>query len=391
MPYDVMLNQLVSGYLAESVVTGEQGGQGSVVTSEFISSEDGDAFIERLEGFPTELLWLLSSERRVRPSMVDHLVAVIRRDRSATIYVNELNLVLGVRSKGKMEAGRGVSFGEITEIQRLSFVDQQAGQVLTIPRDAGFICLFSLGWRKGLFFDFTPLLGSDRPYDLEEQCGRCFAHLNFQHILKITEETWRAFFERQWFPFIMLQATTIRSMMEFAHNQYGIDALTTTIAQEVAVQLQTRLAAWETSCFFNPHLPLLRQAVERHLAGDYISAVSILYPRIEGLMREYHRSVSAKSPSQNNLAESITSSPATPEQYLNLYLPKHFERFLTDVYFPHFDPGDPRVVSRNTVAHGVAPSDQFTLKSSLIGLLIVDQIFHFTQYGRRTFPEGREG
>jgi len=192
----------------------------------------------------------------------------------------------------------------------------------------------------------------------------------------------RAFFEHQWFPFIMLRASTIRSMVEFAHNQHGIDSLTTSISQEVAAQLQTRLTAWETSCFFKPHLLLFRQAVERHLADDYISAVSILYPRIEGLMREYHGSVSAKSPNQNSLAESVTSSPATPEQHLNLYLPKHFERFLKDVYFPSFDPHDPRVVSRHTVAHGVAPSDQFTLKSSLIGLLIVDQIFHFTQYGR---------
>jgi hypothetical protein len=60
-----------------------------------------------------------------------------------------------------------------------------------------------------------------------------------------------------------------------------------------------------------------------------------------------------------------------------LFLPKNFQRYLKEVYFAGFDPRNPMDLSRNTVSHGVAPVEKFSLKSSLIGLLILDQLFHY--------------
>ena len=56
--------------------------------TEFVSSEDGQELIRRLEGFPTELLGMVAAQGRVvAPSQVDHLLAVIRPDRTGTVYV----------------------------------------------------------------------------------------------------------------------------------------------------------------------------------------------------------------------------------------------------------------------------------------------------------------
>jgi hypothetical protein len=58
----------------------------------------------------------------------------------------------------------------------------------------------------------------------------------------------------------------------------------------------------------------------------------------------------------------------------SLLLPNNFRRYLEDVYFAHFDPNNPDVLSRHSVAHGVAPADDYSLKGASVGLLILDQL-----------------
>jgi hypothetical protein len=50
-----------------------------------------------------------------------------------------------------VEAGEAVYESDLIDIESLVFKD------VDFPADAGILCLFSTGWRKGLFFDFGPL------------------------------------------------------------------------------------------------------------------------------------------------------------------------------------------------------------------------------------------
>jgi hypothetical protein len=61
----------------------------------------------------------------------------------------------------------------------------------------------------------------------------------------------------------------------------------------------------------------------------------------------------------------------------SLLLPIRFSKYLQDVYFAGFDPNQPTPVSRNSIAHGVADPQDYSLKASTIGLLTLDQIFYF--------------
>ena len=79
MPFEITLDEIPAGYL-HSV---HENGDAIVCISDFTSSEDGDFFISRLEGFPDKIISLLG----VKASIIDHLLAIIRPDKTATVYL----------------------------------------------------------------------------------------------------------------------------------------------------------------------------------------------------------------------------------------------------------------------------------------------------------------
>ncbi|HLK55842.1 MAG TPA: hypothetical protein VKU00_04740 [Chthonomonadaceae bacterium] len=94
MPVDITLAETRIGYSTGNARAGEKIG---IEVGGFYTTEDGYAFIKRLEGLPSQILLLLPTQ--IRPSQVDHMLVIIRRDKSATVYVNELVFKLDVRFK----------------------------------------------------------------------------------------------------------------------------------------------------------------------------------------------------------------------------------------------------------------------------------------------------
>ncbi len=370
MPYEITSKDFPNGYAASSARKGENV---SVIVREFTSSEDGDIFISRLEGIPSSIINSLPQERGIKSSIVDHLLAIIRRDETATVYVNELDIRTRIIIKGRdIEAGQPVFSDDIADIQRLIL------HGITIPDDAGIVFLFSKGWRKGFYYDLKPLVGPDfspRDYDLELLFGQYYAYLSFQHLFKLTEAGWDALIAQKWFPFISLKNRTIREIITYAKEGWNVDELTERISKELTDLLPSMLKKWERNNLFESHFMFFKQAAERYLTGDYISTASILYPRIEGLMRTYLSSINKNvKPSPKNLVTSVVDARADEMHNFSLLLPNNFRRYLEEVYFANFDPNNPNVLSRHSVAHGVAPANDYSLKGATIGLLILDQL-----------------
>src|SRR5258708_1144305 len=92
MPHEITLDIVPSGVAGSSARKDEKG---VIAIREFSSSEDGDSFIQRLEGLANSLLSRLPNEAKINPSLIDHLLVVIRRDKTATFYINELPFKLG--------------------------------------------------------------------------------------------------------------------------------------------------------------------------------------------------------------------------------------------------------------------------------------------------------
>jgi len=249
---------------------------------------------------------------------------------------------------------------------------------ITVPVDAGIVFLFSQGWRKGLYYDLKPLVRPEFParqYDLEKLCGQFFAYVKFQHLFKVTDVEWDALIAQKWFPFVSLKNETIKSIINYVRNGCDIDEITESIASELTNILPSILKNLRRNPLFGSHLPLFEQAIDRYLAGDYISTASIVYPRIEGLMRTYLSS-SGKSVKRTSkhLVKSVIEARANDLHHFGGLLPNNFQRYLKEVYFANFDPQHPDVLSRHSVAHGVAPAHDFSLKAATIGLLIRDQL-----------------
>jgi hypothetical protein len=379
MPYEITFKDLPAGYLAAAV---QEGGQAIITIREFVSSEDGDGFVTRLEGIPSQIISMLPSETRIKPSIVDHLLAIIRNDKTATVYVNELTILSDVIFKGRdINRGDPVYVDDIADILRVRFLGVE------IPKDAGVLFLFSEGWRKGLFYDFKPLSSEEaheRDYDLEILLGQYYAYLGFQQLFRITDDQWNNLIAQKWFPFISLKRETIKKIISYAENGWNIDKLTDAIADEVSALIPAFLNKWERSNVFKAHFPLLKQATDRFIEKDYISATSILYPRIEGLMRTYHLGTDRNDRvTQSKLVASVLQARANERHAFSLLLPGSFRRYLEDVYFADFDPSNAELLSRHTVSHGVAPAEFFSLKGAVIGLLLLDQLsFYIRSQGQ---------
>ena len=182
MPAEINFEMPPAGYASAPARDSDQ--TASVQFREFTSTEDGQCFIQRLEGFPSEILGKLPSP--IRASQVDHMLAICRRDGKATVYVNELEQRTSVRVARSIEAGEPVTKDDFVDVERLELG-------MRMPDDAGVLFIFSVGWRKGLFYDFGPVGGPDRhprEYDITTVLGRAYCHVLFQERFNITDTEW---------------------------------------------------------------------------------------------------------------------------------------------------------------------------------------------------------
>lgn len=380
MPHKIQIERPACGYAAEP--SGPDQNTVRVIPVEFSSSEDGQHFIKRLEGATSEILEALAKQgNRISPSSIDHLLAFISPDGDTTVYVNELTLSSLIRVNRAIEKGETVTKNDIIDIHSLDLGG------ITNPGDAGIVFVFSIGWRRGLFFDYRPL----RPhlqtvdYDLETTFGQFYSHVLFQERFGITDDEWNRLFDTGWFPFNSISFDNAQAIVDYARHDWEPSGLLDKLLSELTERIPSFRESWRGLSIFDDHIAILEHALTKFEESDYISCVSILYPRIEGLLRSHHSSLGqTTSASQRNLAESAVARFA--ENDGSLLLPRRFRQYLENVYFRSFDPANRSIeCSRNSVGHGVADQQQFNLQSAIIAILVVHQLFYyFAETDRQT-------
>lgn len=369
MPVEIILEP-PAGYALEAGRTGENV---KVAFREFTSTEDGQPFIKRLEGIPSTILQKLPDP--IPPSQVDHLLAICSRNGKATVYINELALRAGIRAARPVGAGAGVTKDDIADVERLDLG-------VWIPDDAGFLFVFSVGWRKGLFYDFGPISRPSpqrRQYDISSVLGQAYCHILFQERFSISAAEWDALFAAKWFPFASLRNETINTLISRVRSGWNPDEELNDIISEVKGRIPQMLDSWCTHPSFAEHLKILEHAAERFQNDDPVSCTALMFPRIEGILRTHHTSLGiAEQPSSDSLAHLAVA--AKIEKGKCLLLPHRFNTYLRDVYFADFNPDTSEIdISRHSIAHGVASGSLFNQKSAIISILIVHQLFYFLE------------
>ena len=379
MPYEIQLENAPAGYAGTSARAEEFV---QLIFREFSSTEDGQHFIQRLERGVDPILRELPTQ--VSPSQIDHVLAIFRKDGRTTVYLNELELSLAIRTARPVHKGQGMTKDDIADIVRLD-------PGTDIPEDAGFIFVFSVGWRKGLFFDYGPTANQGpRLYEIGPALAQAYTHVLFQELFSITESEWEYFLAVKWFPFVGLNSRTIDSMLSYARSGWGLDEKLDDIVAEVKSDAPRMLDSWRNNPFLSTHIGILEKAVERYLDDDPVSCTGLLFPRIEGIMRSHHASAGTnEQPTQGNLPTSAVSANVLNEKCL--LLPRRFEQYLREVYFASFNPDDSHIeASRNSVGHGVANTSEFNLKNATISILIVHQLFYFLRNEQERDTEEEE-
>lgn len=369
MPYKIKLNNFPVGIVSS---IDRINNTTKIIVNEFTSSEDGDRFINRLEGIANILISKIPKSAKIKPSTIDHLLAIIRKDLTATIYINEIEFEGISLPKRELKKGDDLYVDDIVNIYKYTPKD------ITLPDDCGIVFIFSIGWRKGFYYDFLPLLPPSfrkREHDLEIIFGRLYSQLLFQNYYKITDSEWEYLLKEKWFPFISLTDRTIKKILQYTRSKLSLDTLLPHISEEVSKSLNSMSNRWKKISDLDSHVEFIHKSIERYKNRDYISSISVLYPRIEGIMRDsFYNQVNNQRATQTNLSQSITD---IDQNTYPILLPEKFKLFLTDVYFADFDPANPDGLSRHTVGHGVAKIDEFSLKGSIIGFLILDQLSYY--------------
>lgn len=369
MPFEINIGKPPAGY---ALFSGKEGDKLPIVFREFTSTEDGQYFIQRLEGMSDVLQNLPSL---IKPSQIDNMLVIYHSDGRVTAYVNELEQRLFIRFAGPVEAGTAVTKDDIADVERLEIGVQ-------IPDDVGFSFVFSIGWRKGLFYDFGPISLPEpqiRQYDVTRALGQSFCHVLFQERFSISDAEWNTLFATKWFPFVGFRNETIKTLINHVRSDWNPDEMIDDIVSEINENVQQRLDSWRTHSSLAQHLPILERAIDRFQNDDHVSCTALLFPRIEGILRTHHsNSGSEDHPSSSNLSKSAVAAKIQNEE--SLLLPHRFRKYLDNVYFKHFDPDAPDIdVSRHSIAHGMASASNFNSKSAAISILIIHQLFYFLQ------------
>ena len=376
MPVEIDLGMPPAGYAAAPKRATDT--TGLIQYREFTSTEDGQHFIRRLEGIPNDILGKLPTPTPA--SRVDHLLALCHRDGTATVYLNELEIRASVRWRGyrSVDAGEPVTTDDFVDVERIELG-------VHIPEDVGALFIFSVGWRKGMFYDFGPVGGpSPRPRaeDVAAILGRCYCHVLFQERFGISDTEWRDLFEAQWFPFTALRAATIDKLLDHVRSGWEPDELLDDIVVEVKGNVPRMLQGWRNHSSFKPHLDTIERAVEGFQNDDdYIGCTGLLYPRVKEVRRTHLDATTGSQDTQKKLAQAAVGSKLGNEQ--SPFLPRRFQHYLDDVYLPNFSP-TPRhdtKMSRNSEVRGTASASRLDRKSAVIAILIVHQLFYILENG----------
>jgi hypothetical protein len=196
--------------------------------------------------------------------------------------------------------------------------------------------------------------------------------------------TWRVLSEKQrrfaevcvklrWPPPWHLPGTAIDRIV----NAYNSGSLSAQRTAEIFASFYTaeRIgefgSRWVIYPWLRPRIPILREALDNHVEGRHYSAVCVLMPQIEGVLRE----VLGENPTRHNITDVIRGSD----------LDEAAATFYTDVLLENFYPDSAAPIpelSRHAILHGKA-IDYGTPTHSLKLILIADIILSIIEENRR--------
>ncbi len=333
----------------------------------FYSTEDGGQFIDRLEEMSRTFL----NRAGIMASQIDNFLLILDKKNQATLYCNEFIFTPQVRVNRTMNAGEHVHEDDLVDFESLELFTRDKKKVV-IPEDCGVVFLFSIGWRKALYFNFAPLHpdSHEKLTEMSQVFGRLFGHLFFQEKTKLKDEQWKRLFAWGWFPFVGLTKKELGDCAAWT----GQDRYPKGPLLEVCKRFQKRIPqliqSWKARPEFELHIPFIEAAWRTLQQGELISTVQTLMPRIHGMM---HGILNRKA-GQKSLAAGVVKD----HDARSLLMPEKFKEYLLTCYFRDFNMETGEcALARHSIAHGVSGAADYDEIAATLPFFIFDQIFFF--------------
>jgi hypothetical protein len=380
MYYELELAHLPDGVSSHSADEGEQL---TIITSDQATELSGERFFTYIQLLSQFFLDpFLKAGNRL--SLVDNCLVLTSMPNRARVYVNEVDCEVSAISARAIQAGEIIHENDITGVASARFPNIEIG-----PNE-GVLYLFTIGWRRAFFFDLTPHHSdTDIRASLEQRIGILYDALLFPKLFALDESSWLRLYEEGWFPFVALRRTansTLLALIARIQEHRSIENAEQKLLDMFSSEtLASFCENFKRQDFLHPHLPFIEQGIQRFNAGDYLSSINNIWPRIEGILRYAY--TKSDKPGQKKLLENMSTVLAS-KVMPTVFFPQYFKDYLLHYYFRDFDLQNNQLeVTRHSIGHGVAMAHSYDRKRALIGLLIIDQLV--TYFGIRGSEEQR--
>ena len=122
------------GFAAESA---RAGSEVKMIYRDFMTPLNRPLFYEILENLGSSYL-----PDDMPPGCIETMIGVVRRDGSATVYINEdVEVIMKMRAANSIKKGQEVRKSDIVDIKELN-------TNIVIPDDCGFFFIFHIGWMR---------------------------------------------------------------------------------------------------------------------------------------------------------------------------------------------------------------------------------------------------
>lgn len=159
------------------------------------------------------------------------------------------------------------------------------------------------------------------------------------------------------------------------YDEYGLDLIKDKVEEYLIKRfskddLNAKLDYWSSKKWLKKRMPILKQAVESHLNGNYYVSVPALLPQIEGIIIDGFGCFGyVKSEKYKSLIENLLASEG--KNAFDKQMNKFFLNFVLSKFVHGTDPSS--FLSRHAILHG-GDTKYGTAANSLKSILVFDYI-----------------
>lgn len=363
------------GHIAGFAVEDSPYGQDSVEVSEigFLTSDD-PKFSKYAKGAFDAYLGDVANS-----SYTASYCLVLHEDKSFEAFTDlDIQIRLQVRLKDGKAKGDGVTMKDLKDIIRLELVN------IDIKSSDRLVFCFKVGW-KFLFYYYFP---AHKPLNLEKvefDLAHVYRWLLFNEELELLQDsaTYEQLRKDGWFAFSELFGEDLKKLhLAYKAGDHFNAALDDFLDMFDKARLSKISQRWWESDIFLKHKKVLETGINSFNEGNYISAIHILVPKIDGILRfqlkedDPQKNVGSNI-SLDTLFELVQKKIYTSSKHNHsLLLAEDFVQYLKENFSASFNLNGEKVqFSRHSLLHGVLTDEDLTRVRALQVILVLDQIY----------------